>query len=168
MDNIFIERLWRSLKYEEVYLKDYESVTEARAGIERYFRFYNQERLHQSPPDLHRDRNRIHTPYRQGETLQPEGLKDRSPSAGKTGTAQRSSLAAKQRSIRLYGSASFVTRSSRDESNAESSNYNDSKSCRGGLPENRGGFSGKPPDLDHIRNRPHRAKRVVRSMDVLA
>jgi putative transposase len=48
MDNIFIERLWRSLKYEEVYLRDYESVIEARAGIERYFRFYNQERLHQS------------------------------------------------------------------------------------------------------------------------
>jgi putative transposase len=48
MDNIFIERLWRSLKYEEVYLKDYESVTEARAGIEKYLRFYNQERLHQS------------------------------------------------------------------------------------------------------------------------
>jgi putative transposase len=48
MDNIFVERLWRSLKYEEVYLKDYESVTEARAGIERYFRFYNEERLHQS------------------------------------------------------------------------------------------------------------------------
>ena len=48
MDNIFIERLWRSLKYEEVYLKDYETVTEARTGIERYFRFYNQERLHQS------------------------------------------------------------------------------------------------------------------------
>ena len=48
MDNIFIERLWRSLKYEEVYLKDYESVTAARTGIERYFRFYNQERLHQS------------------------------------------------------------------------------------------------------------------------
>jgi putative transposase len=48
MDNIFIERLWRSLKYEEVYLKDYESVAEARAGIERYFRFYNYERLHQS------------------------------------------------------------------------------------------------------------------------
>jgi putative transposase len=48
MDNIFIERLWRSLKYEEVYLKDYERVTEARAGIEKYFRFYNQERLHQS------------------------------------------------------------------------------------------------------------------------
>ena len=48
LDNIFVERLWRSLKYEEVYLKDYASVTEARAGIERYFRFYNHERLHQS------------------------------------------------------------------------------------------------------------------------
>ena len=48
MDNIFIERLWRSLKYEEVYLKDYESVREARDGIARYFRFYNHERLHQS------------------------------------------------------------------------------------------------------------------------
>jgi putative transposase len=48
MDNIFVERLWRSLKYEEVYLKDYTTVTEARAGIECYFRFYNQERLHQS------------------------------------------------------------------------------------------------------------------------
>jgi len=48
MDNIFVERLWRSLKYEEVYLKDYASVTEAGAGIERYFKFYNHERLHQS------------------------------------------------------------------------------------------------------------------------
>ena len=48
MDNIFIERLWRSLKYEEVYLREYASVTEARTGIERYFRFYNQERIHQS------------------------------------------------------------------------------------------------------------------------
>ena len=48
MDNIFVERLWRSLKYEEVYLKDYASVPEARAGIQRYFRFYNYERLHQS------------------------------------------------------------------------------------------------------------------------
>ena len=48
MDNIFIERLWRSLKYEEVYLKDYSWVTEARDSIARYLRFYNQERLHQS------------------------------------------------------------------------------------------------------------------------
>ena len=48
MDNIFVERLWRSLKYEEVYLKDYTSVREARSGIARYFQFYNHERLHQS------------------------------------------------------------------------------------------------------------------------
>ena len=47
-DNIFIERLWRSLKYEEVYLKDYETVSEARAGIARWFQFYNHERFHQS------------------------------------------------------------------------------------------------------------------------
>jgi len=40
MDNIFVERLWRSLKYEEVYLKDYASVAEARAGIAGYFQFY--------------------------------------------------------------------------------------------------------------------------------
>jgi putative transposase len=48
LDNIFIERLWRSLKYEEVYLRDYRQVPEARAGIARYFQFYNYERLHQS------------------------------------------------------------------------------------------------------------------------
>jgi len=48
LDNIFIERLWRSLKYEEVYLKDYRLVPEAQQGIDRYFRFYNHERPHQS------------------------------------------------------------------------------------------------------------------------
>lgn len=48
MDNIFIERLWRSLKYEEVYLRDYTRVPEARTGIGNWFRFYNQERFHQS------------------------------------------------------------------------------------------------------------------------
>jgi len=48
LDNIFIERLWRSLKYEEVYLKDYAAVAEAQEGIGRYLRFYNFERLHSS------------------------------------------------------------------------------------------------------------------------
>ncbi len=48
IDNIFIERFWRSLKYEEVYLHDYESVQEARTGIRRYFDYYNNERQHQS------------------------------------------------------------------------------------------------------------------------
>ncbi len=47
-DNIFVERLWRSLKYEEVYLKAYENVAEARQGIAAYFQFYNHERLHQA------------------------------------------------------------------------------------------------------------------------
>ena len=47
-DNIFTERLWRSLKYEEVYLKDYRGVPEAEEGIGQYFTLYNQERLHQS------------------------------------------------------------------------------------------------------------------------
>jgi len=48
LDNIFVERLWRSVKYEEVYLKDYENVIEARNGLSNYFSFYNRERLHQS------------------------------------------------------------------------------------------------------------------------
>jgi len=48
MDNVFIERLWRSLKYEEVYLKAYETVAEARMGIGEWIAFYNQKRTHQS------------------------------------------------------------------------------------------------------------------------
>ena len=47
-DNIMIERLWRSVKYEEVYLKDYESVKECREGLAAYLEFYNLERRHQS------------------------------------------------------------------------------------------------------------------------
>lgn len=46
MDNVFVERLWRSLKYEEVYLKAYESVREARHAIADYFRYFNAERRH--------------------------------------------------------------------------------------------------------------------------
>jgi putative transposase len=48
VDNVFIERLWRSLKYEEVYLHGYESMSQARAGLAAYFAFYNQRRGHQS------------------------------------------------------------------------------------------------------------------------
>jgi putative transposase len=47
-DNVFVERLWRSLKYEHVYLHAYESVAEARAKIGRYFEFYNSQRPHSS------------------------------------------------------------------------------------------------------------------------
>ncbi len=48
LDNIFVERLWRSLKYEDIYLKLYGSVSELALGLQAYFRFYNDERLHQS------------------------------------------------------------------------------------------------------------------------
>jgi putative transposase len=48
LDNIFIERLWRSVKYEEVYPKNYTTVEEALKGLEDYFYFYNNKRLHQS------------------------------------------------------------------------------------------------------------------------
>jgi len=46
-DNIFIERLWRSVKYEEVYLHDYQTVPAARAHLSDYFWFYNTERPHE-------------------------------------------------------------------------------------------------------------------------
>lgn len=48
MDNIFIERLWRSVKYEEIYLKEYRSVDELRKALKKYFHFYNYHRPHQS------------------------------------------------------------------------------------------------------------------------
>jgi putative transposase len=48
LDNIFVERLWRSVKYEDIYLRDYQTVREVRSGLEAYFRYYNTERPHQS------------------------------------------------------------------------------------------------------------------------
>jgi len=61
IDNVFIERLWRSVKYEEVYLKEYADGWDVEASLSAYFRFYNQERVHQSlgyrtPRDVYRDR----------------------------------------------------------------------------------------------------------------
>ena len=57
-----MERLWRSIKYEEVYLKAYQTVAEARAGIDPYLEFYNQERPHQAqgyrtPAEVYQQRN---------------------------------------------------------------------------------------------------------------
>ncbi len=48
LDNVFVERLWRTVKYEDVYLKCYETVPELAQGLRRYFGFYNEERLHQA------------------------------------------------------------------------------------------------------------------------
>lgn len=58
LDNVFIERLWRTVKYEEVYLKDYRCPVEVRQSLRHYFEFYNHERLHQSldyhtPAEVH-------------------------------------------------------------------------------------------------------------------
>ena len=62
LDNVFVERLWRSVKYEEVHLKDYADGWEAEASLSRYFRFYCQERPHQSrgyrtPAEVYAQRN---------------------------------------------------------------------------------------------------------------
>jgi putative transposase len=58
VDNIFVERLWRTVKYEDLYVKDYASVPALEAGLERYFHFYNHDRPHQSlqyrtPAEVH-------------------------------------------------------------------------------------------------------------------
>ena len=58
LDNVFVERLWRSVKYEDVYIRGYETVPELERGLAAYFRFYNTERLHQSlgyrtPAEVH-------------------------------------------------------------------------------------------------------------------
>ena len=63
IDNVFIERLWRSVKYEEVYLHAYETAAEARAALRRYFRFYNAARRHQglnrqTPDQVYAENNR--------------------------------------------------------------------------------------------------------------
>ena len=47
-DNVFVERLWRSVKYEDIYIKDYEQVSELELGLTAYFRFYDEDRPHQS------------------------------------------------------------------------------------------------------------------------
>jgi putative transposase len=61
-DNIFVERLWRTIKYEDVYLRDYIDGTATRLGLTRYFRFYNTQRRHQAlgkrtPAEVHYSRN---------------------------------------------------------------------------------------------------------------
>jgi putative transposase len=48
LDNIFVERLWRTLKYEDIYLKGYETMADLKLGLRRYFEFYNAERFHAS------------------------------------------------------------------------------------------------------------------------
>ena len=59
LDNVFVERLWRSVKYEDIYIKDYSDVAELESGLTTYFRFYDEDRPHQSleyltPGEVHR------------------------------------------------------------------------------------------------------------------
>ena len=59
LDNVFVERLWRSVKYEDIYIKDYKDVRELESGLTAYFRFYDEDRPHQSlayrtPGEVHR------------------------------------------------------------------------------------------------------------------
>ena len=48
LDNVFVERLWRAVKYEDIYIRGYDEVSELRRGLTRYFAFYNHARLHQA------------------------------------------------------------------------------------------------------------------------
>jgi putative transposase len=77
LDNVFVERLWRSVKYEDVYVRDYQSVWDARQHLARYFGFYNEERLHQALG--------YRTPaavYREGRESPHNGLGKSSPTRG--------------------------------------------------------------------------------------
>ena len=61
LDNVFVERLWRTVKYEDVYLRGYETVVQLRQGLGRYFGYYNDQRLHQAldyrtPREVYRGR----------------------------------------------------------------------------------------------------------------
>jgi putative transposase len=84
MDNIFVERLWRSLKYEEVYLSAYATVAEAKAGIGAWLDFYNEERQHQS------------LGYRTPRQIYQEGLWICGRSALPTGSASPASRASSE------------------------------------------------------------------------
>jgi putative transposase len=69
LDNVFVERLWRSVKYEEVYLKSFPTVPAAIDGLGAYFRFYNEERLHQAlayrtPAAVYRADGAVSSPVR--------------------------------------------------------------------------------------------------------
>ena len=69
LDDIFVERLWRTVKYEEVYLKQYQSVSEARSGLANSFQFYNTERInstlgYQTPGEVYFEKRCNHQPER--------------------------------------------------------------------------------------------------------
>ena len=83
-DNLFIERMWRSVKYEEVYLKAYQGGREARIGLGNYFRFYNTERPHQAlgyrtPAEVFNSTPVVVTSAGMVESLTPDPLRIAGP-----------------------------------------------------------------------------------------
>ena len=97
-DNVFVERLWRSVKYEEVYLRAYDNVSEARASIGRYLDFYNRRRRIRalttphpitptSPrcPSARRPNPGRRSTYRRGKTVQTTGVTSSPPGPGTSG-----------------------------------------------------------------------------------
>jgi putative transposase len=89
LDNVFVERLWRTVKYEEIYLKAYEGVAECRTGLMSYFPFYNRERPHQklkgrTPWEAYHGRERMR---RSG--LLPRHAEEQSRPRGATTAAKR-------------------------------------------------------------------------------
>jgi len=78
MDNRFIERLWRSVKYEDIYVQDYGGGLDAGRGLGRWFDSYNRERPHQAldyatPADVYFDPARTEPSRAQWESMRPEG-----------------------------------------------------------------------------------------------
>ena len=79
-DNVFVERLWKTIKYEEIYLRAYNTVSEARAGLKRYISFYNTERYHESlnkltPEDVYTGRGQ--TVLNQRQRIKQKTLAER-------------------------------------------------------------------------------------------
>jgi putative transposase len=86
LDNVFVERLWRTVKYEEIYLKAYADGAEGRESLERYFPFYNRERPHQSlgyqtPWEVHR--TGVRTPQRALASVRTKANPSQAPGVGK-------------------------------------------------------------------------------------
>ena len=91
LDNIFVERLWRSVKHEDVYLKGYGTMTELMLGLTEYFAFYNDERPHQSFGN--RTPNDVHTSGNGGGASIPDRFGSARENTSRAATGQRCSAA---------------------------------------------------------------------------
>ena len=93
LDNIFVERLWRNVKYEDVYLKGYANMQELMCGLTRYFVYYNEERPHQSLG--YQTPNLVYSTSAGGGAM----IVDRFSKEEKAETGQRRSAASEERVI---------------------------------------------------------------------